>query len=72
MVLEVEYGPSVVDARSPQAVTVGSGPATVHRGGVVVAGTWTRADRFDPFTLTTADGRPLALAPGTTFVELTR
>jgi hypothetical protein len=70
--LEVDYVPSEVDARSPQAVTVGSGRATVHRGGTAISGTWSRADRFDPFTLTTADGRPLTLAPGTTFVELTR
>lgn len=72
VVLEVDYEPSVVDARSPQAITVGSGRATVHRGGMAIPGTWTRADRFDPFTLVTSDGRPLTLAPGTTFVELTR
>jgi hypothetical protein len=72
VVLAVDYVPSVVDERSPQAVTVGSGRAVVHRGGVSITGTWSRTDRFDPFTLTSDDGRPMALAPGTVFVELTR
>jgi hypothetical protein len=72
VVLEVEYVPSVVDERSPQAVTVGSGRAVVHRGGVSITGVWYRADRFDPFTLTRDDGSALTLAPGTVFVELTR
>ena len=70
--LGVDYIPSVVDERSPQAVTVGSGRAVVHPGGRTMVGTWSRADRFDPFTLTNDDGTPLALAPGTTFVELQR
>lgn len=72
VVLDVDYVPSVVDERSPQAVTVGAGRAVVHRDGTAITGTWSRADRFEPFTLTTDDGRPLLLAPGTVFVELSR
>jgi hypothetical protein len=68
--LFVEYHPSVVDERSPEAVTVGSGRAVVHRDGVAVTGRWSRDDRFAMFTLTTDDGTPILLAPGTTFVEL--
>ncbi len=70
--LEVEYRPSSADARSPEAVTVGSGRAVVHRGGVAVVGTWSRPDRSQPFTLVADDGTPITLGPGTTFVELER
>ena len=56
----------------PEAVTVGSGRAVLHRGGRTLTGTWSRADRFAPFTLLADDGRVLTLAPGTTFVELAR
>lgn len=72
VVLEVKYVTSEADAQSPEAVTVGFGPATVHRDGVAIAGTWSRADRFAPFTLLDIAGDPLPLAPGTTFVELPR
>ena len=33
-------------------------------------GTWTRADRLDPFGLFDADGAPIELTPGRTFIEL--
>lgn len=72
VVLDVDYVSSDVDERSPRAVTVGSGPAVVHRDGMAIAGVWSRDDRFDPFAITTVDGEPLPLAPGTVFVELTR
>jgi hypothetical protein len=72
VVLEVKYVTSEADAQSPEAVTVGFGPATVHRDGVAIAGTWSRVDRFAPYTLLDIAGDPLPLAPGTTFVELPR
>jgi hypothetical protein len=72
VVLDIEYVASDADARSPEAVTVGSGPMVLHRGGEAIAGTWSRADRSAGFTLAAGDGTPLALAPGTTFVELSR
>jgi hypothetical protein len=72
VVLDVDYRQSPADARSPEAVTVGSGAAALHRGGRTITGTWSRADRFAPFTLLADDGRVLTLAPGTTFVELAR
>jgi hypothetical protein len=70
--LFIDYVASEADPRSPEAVTVGSGPARLHRGGLSIDATWSRPDRFSMFTLTGADGAPLALAPGTTFVELAR
>jgi hypothetical protein len=72
VVLHVDYRQSPADSRSPEAVTVGSGRAVLHRGGHAISGTWSRADRFLPFTLLADDGRVLTLAPGTTFVELSR
>ena len=49
IVMRVEYVPSPVDARSPEARTEGSGPASVFRGGVQFDGEWFRADAFSPF-----------------------
>ena len=70
VVMTVEYTPSSVDARSPHAHTVGSGPVEVLTAGRTIVGTWRRASAADPITLTDADGRPILLTPGQTFVEL--
>lgn len=72
VVLEVDYQPSPADARSPDAVTVGTGQVWVFSAGRMVAGTWSRADRLDVFTLTAADGTEIELTPGRTWVELAR
>ena len=72
VVLSVDYKPSPADGRSPEAQTVGTGDVWVFTAGTVVTGTWTRADRLAPFTLTAADGSPILLTPGHTFVELSR
>ena len=53
-----------------EAQLVGSGPVTVLTGGVAIQGTWTRADKAQPMQLRQADGRPLRLVPGRTWVEL--
>lgn len=71
VVMRVEYVPSPVDARSPEARTEGSGPATVFRGGVRFDGEWYRSDAFSPFVFR-AGIVPMTLAPGTTFIELAR
>jgi hypothetical protein len=70
--LAIEYTRSAADERSPEAQTVGSGSAVLHRSGVSIDAIWSRPDRFSMFTLTTPDGAPLTLTPGTTFVELRR
>ncbi len=41
-------------------------------GGRYVKGTWSKGKVSEPFTLTLADGEPLKMAPGQTFVELAR
>jgi hypothetical protein len=72
VVLTVDYVPSPADANSPEAQTTGTGEVTVYTGGKAVTGTWTRADRTAVFTLTAADGSPIELTPGNTWVELAR
>jgi hypothetical protein len=72
VVLEVDYQPSPADARSPEAQTVGTGKAFVFTGGVMITGTWARADRLEPFTLEDDNGDVISLTPGRTWVELSR
>lgn len=68
VVLVMEYR----NAGSPEAQSVGTGEALVFAGGNYVHGTWTRADRLSPFTLTDDSGAPIKLTPGRTFIELPR
>lgn len=72
VVLECEYRTSVADSRSPEAQTTGSGPAWVYVAGKMVEGTWSRPDESSPWSLTSADGEPILLQPGRTWVELIR
>jgi hypothetical protein len=67
--LEVDYKTSST-AGSPEAVTVGEGPAHVFTEGRLVEGTWKRADPHAPWTLVDAAGAPIKLTPGITWVEL--
>ena len=70
VVLETDYVASGADRRSPEAVTVGSGAAWVFTGGRMIEGTWAREDRHQPWRLTDAEGAPILLHPGSTWVEL--
>lgn len=72
VVLYLDYVPSPADRNSPEAQTTGTGEAWVFSAGKLVKGTWTRNDRLAPFTLVDADGNPMLLTPGRTFVELSR
>lgn len=50
---------------------LGSGPVTLFSAGKEVQGTWSRGPSLsDPIVYTGASGRPLALTPGQTWVEL--
>jgi hypothetical protein len=69
IVLVVPYGQSPADHRSPEAQTIGSGPAVVYSNGRKIAGTWTRVNPEDPWTLESG-GETIQLAPGRTWVEL--
>ncbi len=71
--LATSYVPSVVDARSPNAVTVGSGIAVVHRDGKAIPATWSRATATDAFAFSdAATHQPIPLDTGTTFLEFER
>ena len=70
LVLAVPYQASAADSNSPEAQSVGRGPAFLYVNGQKVEGTWSRASRTDPFTLTDANGAPIRLNAGRTFVEL--
>ena len=67
VVLETAYK----DGKTSTAVTVGEGRAQVLTAGGIVEGRWSRPDRTQRFALTTADGQPIVLTPGRTWIELT-
>jgi len=67
------YIASPVDARSPHAVTTGTGAGIVHRNGVAVPVVWSRPTAYDPYAFVDpATGQPVPLDTGTTFIELER
>ncbi len=72
VVLVVDYQPSAVDTKSPEAQTTGTGEVFAFSDGKVVHGKWTRDDRLKPYTLTADNGDPIQLTPGRTWVELAR
>jgi hypothetical protein len=73
VVLAVPYVPSVVDARSPDAITVGTGTAVVHRNGRAVDALWSRATPYSPFQFyDPRSGVELPVDAGVTWLELTR
>lgn len=55
-----------------KAVTIGSGDAIVLSGGMAVRGKWSKASAGAYTTYTDADGAPIRLLPGRTWVELAR
>ena len=68
----VRYQPSQVDARSPEAQTIGNGPVYVISDGKQVAGRWSRETNESPFVLASDDGTPIKLRPGKTWIELVK
>lgn len=66
----VDYKTSAADPRSPEAVTVGSGDALVYTNGEVVLAKWDRPEASKPAAFTGADGDPIVLTPGRTWIEL--
>ena len=68
VVLVLDYGTSPAGG-GPEANTLGTGAAVVYSDGRKIEGTWSRDNPTDPFTLE-ANGQPILLAPGRTWVEL--
>jgi hypothetical protein len=56
--------------RVPETQLVGTGEALVASGGKTVTVTWTKTAQDQRLALTDANGNPVALAPGNTWVEL--
>jgi hypothetical protein len=57
-------------ARSPKAVSTGSGTAYILRGGKMYEGTWRRPTLSDVTRFLDADGTEIPLEPGNTWIEL--
>jgi hypothetical protein len=72
IVMGVVYRPSAADTNSPEAQLTGEGPVVVLSRGVARVGTWTRSTITDPYRFVLANGEPLAVSPGRTFVHLAR
>lgn len=70
VIMGVEYRPSAVDRKSPEAQTVGEGPAWFFVDGEYVEGSWKRDNLLYPIEFLRADGTPLELQPGNTWIEL--
>lgn len=71
VVMAVEYQPSQIDARSPEAQTVSQGgPVWIFSEGQVRTGRWVRIAPTDQFTFLTDGGDPILLTPGNTWVQL--
>lgn len=70
IVLGVEYAPSPADRRSPEAQTIGEGPAYFFSGGEFIEGTWSREYSLFPIEYFDAEGEPVEFAPGNTWIEL--
>jgi hypothetical protein len=70
IVLGVQYLPSPADRNSPEAQTVGEGPAYFFSGGQQVQGVWKRENPVFPLRYFTAEGDEVRFAPGNTWIEL--
>jgi len=60
----------VLGNRTPDPVLIGSGRVWVLRDAKMVAGTWRRGAAGSPVELLGADGKPVPLHPGRTWIEL--
>ncbi len=59
-----------VGSPSYKSFTVGNGRFTLYRDGRAIDGTWNRADAGSPTSYTDANGAPVLLRPGKTWVVL--
>ena len=74
VVMFMNYVSGVIDGRSPEAQSVGSGPLLVFTDGVVRTGVWSRPDNTSGFTFATDESGEelIRLSPGRSWVELAR
>ena len=62
--LDLKYG------NVPKDVVIGTGVAYIFTAGKMLQATWTKPSRETSISLALADGTPITLAPGNTWVEL--
>lgn len=72
VVMGVQYLPSVVDRNSPDAQTIGEGPAFIFSNGQMIEGKWQREFNLFPIEFVDADGEHIELSVGNTWIELAR
>ena len=72
IIMGVQYQPSPVDNRSPEAQTVGEGPAYVFSNGQYIEGRWKREYGIFPLEFYDLNGNPIALTPGNSWIELAK
>ncbi|MBK5222989.1 MAG: DUF3048 domain-containing protein [Acidimicrobiia bacterium] len=65
-----DYVPSPADSRSPEAVVTGSGELWVLTAGHVVVGRWEQESLTSPTRWLDADGAPIPLTPGRTWIVM--
>lgn len=71
VLMVVEYQPSRVDTRSPEAQTLGNGPAYILSDGKAIEGRWVRETADQPISLEIEGTRQvIPINPGNTWVEL--
>ena len=70
VVLALDYRPSQVDVRSPEAQTIGQGRAFVFSNGQAIYGNWRREVAEFPIELFDDSGARIPLSVGNTWIEL--
>ena len=73
VVMQVEVDHSYLDHKYgnvPKDMVIGTGTAYIFTAGKMLQATWSKPSRETSIALTLADGSPVTLAPGNTWVEL--
>ncbi len=73
VVMQVDVDRSYADRKYgnvPKDVVIGTGTAYIFTAGKMLQATWTKPSREASISLALADGTPVTLAPGNTWVEL--
>lgn len=56
------------DGHHSEYATIGSGPVTIFQDGGAITGTWSKTDRKTQLTFVDANGKPIQLNPGQTWI----
>lgn len=72
VIMGVQYQPSAVDRRSPEAQTLGEGPVFIFSNGQMIEGRWQREFNLFAIEFYDLDGERIPLSVGNTWIELAR